>query len=102
MPALAQALCVLRVTHKAPRCRALDFGRTPVCLKADAPHVRCARHGVDVTSMPWVRHGSSFTVAFEGQDAWITVNASKSAVAALMRISWRTVGWICRRLATGG
>jgi len=29
----------------------------------------------------------------------LTVNTSKTAVSELMRIAWRTVGWICERVA---
>ncbi|MBA3865219.1 MAG: transposase [Solirubrobacterales bacterium] len=49
--------------------------------------------------MPWARHGSRFTRAFEQQVAWLAVNTSKSAVAELMRIAWRSVGGICERVA---
>jgi transposase len=61
--------------------------------------VSCRRHGVVVCAVPWARHGSRFTRAFEDQVAWLAVNCSKSAVAALMRIAWRTVGGICERVA---
>jgi hypothetical protein len=37
--------------------------------------------------------------AFEDQVCWLAVNCSKSAVAALMRIAWRSVGGICQRVA---
>ena len=47
----------------------------------------CRRHGVVVCAVPWARHGSRFTTAFEDQ------------VAALMRIAWRTVGGVCERVA---
>ena len=80
------------------RWRALDFGTTLVYLEAGAPRVSCKRHGVIVAAVPWARHGSSFTVAFEDQSAWLAVHTSKKAVAALMRINWRTVGWICERV----
>ena len=36
---------------------------------------------------------------FEDQVAWLAVNTSKTAVAELMRIAWRTVGAICERVA---
>ncbi len=45
------------------------------------------------------RHRSRFTRAFEDQAAWLAVNTSKSAVAELMRVAWRTVGGICERVA---
>ena len=48
--------------------------------------------------MPWARHDSRFTRAFEDQTAWLAVNTSKTAVAQLMRIAWRTVGAICERV----
>jgi transposase len=81
------------------RWRALDLGTTFAYVEADAPRVRCARHGVVVCAVPWARHGSRFTRAFEDQVAWLAVNTSKSAVAQLMRIAWRTVGGICERVA---
>jgi len=81
------------------RWRALDLGATIAFVEALAPRVRCRRHGVVVCAVPWARHGSRFTRAFEDQAAWLAVNTSKSAVAELMRIAWRTVGAICQRVA---
>ncbi len=81
------------------RWRALDFGTTLVYLEAWAPRVSCKDHGVLVAAVPWARHDSSFTVAFENQVAWLAVHTSKTAVSQLMRIAWRTVGWICQRVA---
>jgi transposase len=81
------------------RWRALDPGTTFAFAEAQAPRVRCARHGVVVCSVPWARHRSRFTRAFEDQVAWLAVHCSKSAVAELMRITWRTVGGICERVA---
>jgi transposase len=80
------------------RWRALDLGTTFAYVEAEAPRVRCRRHGVVVCAVPWARHGSRFTRAFEDEVAWLAVNCSKSAVAALMRIAWRTVGGICERV----
>ena len=82
------------------RWRALDLGTTFAYVEADAPRVRCRRHGVVVCALPWARHHSRFTSAFEDQVAWLAVNTSKSAVAALMRIAWRSVGQICERVAS--
>ena len=81
------------------RWRALDLGTTIAHLEADAPRVRCPEHGVVVCAVPWARHGSRFTRAFEQQVAWLAVNTSGSAVAELMRIAWRSVG---RDLRAGG
>jgi transposase len=80
------------------RWRALDLGTTLAFVDAGAPRVTCRRHGVVVCAVPWARHGSRFTRAFEDQAAWLAVNTSKSAVAELMRVAWRTVGAICERV----
>ena len=80
------------------RWRALDLGTTPAFVEAAAPRVTCRRHGVVVCAVPWARHDSRFTRAFEDQAAWLAVNTSKSAVAELMRVAWRTVGAICERV----
>ena len=81
------------------RWRALDLGTTKAFVEAEAPRVECKRHGVIVAAVPWARHDSSFTTEFEDQCAWLAVNTSASAVAALMRTTWRTVGWICARVS---
>jgi transposase len=80
------------------RWRALDLGTTFAYLEAWAPRVSCRQHGVVVAAVPWARHDSGFTRAFEDQVAWLAVQASKTAVSQLMRIAWRTVGWICSRV----
>src|SRR5512142_1142663 len=81
------------------RWRALDLATALCFVEADAPRVNCRRHGVVVAAVPWARHDAGFTRSFEDQTAWLTVNASKTAVSELMRIAWRTVGWICARVA---
>lgn len=80
------------------RWRALDLGTTFAYLEAWAPRVSCREHGVVVAAVPWARHDSSFTRAFEDQVAWLAVHTNKTAVAELMRIAWRTVGWVCERV----
>jgi transposase len=80
------------------RWRALDLGTTLAFVEAESPRVTCRRHGVVVCAVPWARHGSRFTRAFEDQTAWLAVHCSKTAVAVLMRIAWRTVGGILERV----
>jgi transposase len=81
------------------RWRALDLGTTFAYLEADAPRVSCKQHRVVVAAVPWARHDSRFTMAFEDQCCWLAVNTSKKAVSELMRVTWRTVGSICERVA---
>ncbi len=80
------------------RWRALDLGATRAVVEAEAPRVRCRRHGVVVARVPWARQGSRFTREFEQQVAWLAAQCSKSAVCELMRISWYTVGRIIERV----
>ena len=80
------------------RWRHLDFGAIMVFLEAQAPRVRCKRHGVIVAAVPWARHGAGHTHAFDDQVAWLATRTSKSAACELMRITWRTVGSIITRV----
>ena len=73
------------------RWRGLDLGTTRVFLEAEAPRVRCREHGVVVSAIPWARHDSPFTRAFEDQAAWLAAHATATTVAELMRSSWRAV-----------
>jgi transposase len=69
-----------------------------VFLEADAPRVSCPEHGVVVAHVPWARHGAGHTLAFDQTVAWLATQCSKTAVTALMRIAWRTVGAILARV----
>ena len=80
------------------RWRSLDLGTVRVYLEADAPRVRCAEHGVTVIAFPWARHKARQTRAFEDTVAWLVTRCSKTAVSALLRIVWRTVGSIVTRV----
>ena len=80
------------------RWRSLDVGTVMVFIEADAPRVTCRDHGVTVASVPWARHGAGHTRAFDDQVAWLAVHTSKSAVVALMRVAWRTVGAVIGRV----
>ncbi len=82
------------------RWRALDLGATRAFVEAQAPRVECRSHGVVVARVPWARHGSRFTRAFEQQVAWLATQCSKSAACELMRVSWYTVGRIIERVVT--
>ena len=81
------------------RWRSLDAGTTKVWLEATVPRVACPEHGPTVVQVPWARHDAGHTYAFDDQVAWLAVRTSRTAVAELMRVAWRTVGAICRRVA---
>jgi transposase len=80
------------------RWRTLDIGVCQAYVEADAPRVRCPEHGVIVAAVPWARHDAGHTRAFDDLAAWLVRHTSKTAVAQLLRISWRTVGNIVTRV----
>jgi transposase len=80
------------------RWRSLDTGTTRVYLQAAAPRVRCPTHGVVVAAVPWARHGSRFTSAFEDTVAWLACHAALTVLAVLLRVTWRSVATIITRV----
>jgi transposase len=80
------------------RWRGLDLGTTRVFLQAPAPRVSCAVHGVTVVAVPWARHGSRFTAAFEDTAAWLACHTALSVLAELLRVTWRSVAGIVVRV----
>jgi transposase len=82
--------------------RALDVGVVLCYLQGDAPRVKCPEHGVAVAQVPWARHGAGHTRDFDDQVAWLVTHTSKSAVAEVMRVSWRAVGSIITRVVADG
>jgi transposase len=80
------------------RWRSLDLGPVQTWLEADAPRVACPEHGPTVIAVPWARRGAGHTRMFDDQVAWLAVHTSRTAVAELMRVAWRTVGAVCARV----
>ncbi|MBN2839972.1 MAG: ISL3 family transposase, partial [Coriobacteriia bacterium] len=80
------------------RWRAPDLGTTLAYVEAEAPRVRCPEHGVIVAAVPWARHDSRYTRAFEEQCAWMAVHVSKTTLSEYLRIAWRSVGSIIARV----
>ncbi len=85
--------------HGRRRWRAPDLGTVRAFVEAPAPRVSCPEHGVVVAQVPWARHDAGHAYAFDDTVAWLAVRCSKSAVAQLLRIAWRTVGSILTRVA---
>jgi len=80
------------------RWRHLDFGVIRVVVEAAAPRVDCPEHGPTVVGVPWARHASRFTIAFEDTCAWLAARTAASTVEQLLRISWRAVTGIVARV----
>lgn len=83
------------------RWRALDLGVMRCYLEADAPRVRCPRHGVLTAAVPWARPAARFTVAFEEHAAWLCAQMPWTKAATLLRVTWRTLQAIVERVVTG-
>ncbi len=59
--------------------------------------VTCPEHGVINEAVPWAAPESLFTLDFESLVAWLAREMNKTAVAALAKISWPTLGTIIER-----
>jgi transposase len=78
--------------------RHLDFGTVRVWVVAQVPRVCCPEHGPTTAAVPWARHAAGHTREFDDTVAWCATRMSKSAIAVLMRVAWRTVGSIITRV----
>ena len=67
-------------------------------LEADAPRVACPRHRVIVAAVPWARHDSRYTCAFEDYAAWLAAAMPGKKAARLLRITWRSLQSIAGRV----
>ena len=83
------------------RWRALDLGVMRCFLEADAPRVKCPRHGVLTAAVPWAGPGARFTTAFEEHAAWLCAQMPWSKAAKLLRITWRSLQSIVERVVAG-
>ncbi|HWR48168.1 MAG TPA: helix-turn-helix domain-containing protein [Pseudonocardiaceae bacterium] len=67
-------------------------------MSARTPRVSCPAHGVVVAAVPWARHSTRFTSAFEDTVAWLACHAALTVLAALLRITWRSVAAVITRV----
>lgn len=88
--------------HRERRWRHLDTCQYRTILIADLPRVECAEHGVVQIAVPWSDPGSHFTALFEALAIDWLREASFSAVARLLRLSWDEVDGIQARAVTRG
>jgi len=79
--------------------RHLDAGYAIVELVALARRVNCSSCGPTVAAVPWARHASTFTRAFEDLVVHDAVVGNKRTAADRYEISWRAVKNMCVRLA---
>jgi len=82
------------------RWRHVDVGFATCELVGEAPRVHCPTHGPTVVQVPWARHGSWFSRAFEDLVVFDAIVSSKLACVRRYGISWRAVDHMCVRVAT--
>lgn len=81
------------------RWRHVEVGYATCELVADARRVDCERCGPTVAAVPWARHDSAFTRAFEDLVVHDAIVGNKQAAADRYGISWRAVNNMCVRVA---
>ena len=84
------------------RWRHLDTCQFTTILCARVPRVECAVHGVKTVRVPWAAPGSRFTLLFERLAiSWLR-EATPSAVARRLGLSWDEAHGIMRRAVARG
>jgi transposase len=78
--------------------RHLDLAGMRLVLRYRLRRVNCPRCGVRVELVPWAEPGSWFTRDFEEHTAYLAQTTDKTTVVHMMRVAWRTVGEIARRV----
>ena len=109
-------ICDIAPSYRVPRCsecgkrvrrgydkrqrmwRHLDLAGMKTVLRYEFRRVDCPRCGVKVEGVPWATAGSHFTRPFEEHTAYLAQQCAGTTVTRLMRIAWRTVGTIIRRV----
>lgn len=84
------------------RWRHLDTCQYRTIVIAEVPRVRCAEHGVVQVAVPWAEPGSRFTALFEALAIDWLREASLTAVARQLALSWDEVDGIQGRAVARG
>jgi transposase len=91
-----------RYDWRSRRWRHLDTCQYPTILIAEVPRVECSEHGVHQIAVPWAEEGSRFTALFEALVIDWLKEASLTAVAQMLNLSWRAVSSIQQRAVARG
>ena len=91
-----------RYDHRHRQWRHLDMCAYRTMVMADLPRVDCPTHGVRTVALPWAEAKSRFTAAFESLVVDWLQEASVSAGARLMGMSWTAIDRIMQRAVQRG
>ena len=64
--------------------RHLNFFQYKTFIHARQPRVKCKEHGVKTVEVPWARHGSGFTLLFEGWCLELAKHVPVSVIADMV------------------
>ena len=84
------------------RWRHLDTMQYRTIVIGEVPRVECTEHGVSQVAVPWAEPSSRFTALFEALVIDWLLEASFSAVARQLRLSWDAVAGIQDRAVQRG
>lgn len=82
--------------------RHLDTCQYQTLLHAAVPRTDCPEHGVRTAAIPWAEPRGHFTALFERLAIDWLLSASRTAVAARLRLSWDEVNGIMQRAVRRG
>lgn len=88
--------------HRRRKWRHLDRCAYQTMIWAEVPRVTCPKHGVRTVKVPWAEQKARYTAAFEALVIDGLQEASVSAVARLMGLSWNAVDGIMQRAVRRG
>jgi len=91
-----------RHDHRVRRWRHLPTCQYRTIIEAEVPRVRCLEHSVHQVHVPWAESNSSFTALFEGVVISWLMEASFSAVAKRLDLTWDQVDGIQQRAVRRG
>jgi len=88
--------------HQKRRWRHLDTMQLKTIIECEVPRVRCEEHGVKQLPVAWAEGNARFTAMFEALVINWLKEASISAVAELLALSWDEVAGIQQRAVRRG
>jgi len=91
-----------RYDSRSRSWRHLDTMQYRTLLTAEVPRVKCPTHGVKQIQVPWALPGGRFTAMFEALVIDWLAEASHSAVAKMLRMSWDEVDGVMQRAVARG
>lgn len=94
--------CKLHDHQPERQWRHLDTCQYQTILHARPPRSQCLEHGARVVKLPWAEPSSHFTQLFEALAINWLKQASQSAVAAQLRLSWDQIHHLMDRAVGRG